>query len=164
MANLAARDTVFSDLFDFRRDLNGIFNRLVTGSQPGSERPARILAAVPPIEAWVDKDEKKYHLSIALAGVDPKDIELNVQGNNLTVSGEQKVSEEKKDADFVYQEFAYGRFERTITLPEGVDTQKLTAEYKNGVLEITAPMNANALPRKVEIKAVPVAKSTSASA
>jgi len=96
MANLSARDTVFSDLFDFRRDLNGIFNRLVTGSQPGSERPARILAAVPPIEAWVDKDEKKYHLSIALAGVDPKDIELNVQGNNLTVSGEQKVSEEKK--------------------------------------------------------------------
>lgn len=164
MANLAARDTVFSDLFDFRRDLNGIFNRLVTGSQPGSERPARILAAVPPIEAWVDKDEKKYHLSIALAGVDPKDIELDVQGNNLTVSGEQKVSEEKKDADFVYQEFAYGRFERTITLPEGVDTQKLTAEYKNGVLEITAPMNANALPRKVEIKAVPVAKSASASA
>jgi HSP20 family protein len=164
MANLAARDTVFSDLFDFRRDLNGIFNRLVTGSQPGNERQARILAAVPPIEAWVDKDEKKYHLSIALAGVDPKDIELNVQGNNLTVSGEQKVSEEKKDADFVYQEFAYGRFERTITLPEGVDTQKLTAEYKNGVLEITAPMNANALPRKVEIKAVPVAKSASASA
>ena len=164
MANLAARDTILNDLFDFRRDLNGIFNRLVTGSQPGSERPARILAAVPPIEAWVDKDEKKYHLSIALAGVDPKDIELNVQGNNLTVSGEQKVSEEKKDADFVYQEFAYGRFERTITLPEGVDTQKLTAEYKNGVLEITAPMNANALPRKVEIKAVPVTKSTSASA
>jgi HSP20 family protein len=152
MANLAARDTVFSDLFDFRRDLNGIFNRLVTGSQPGSERPARILAAVPPIEAWVDKDEKKYHLSIALAGVDPKDIELNVQGNNVTVSGEQKVSEEKKDADFVYQEFAYGRFERSITLPEGVDTSKLTAEYKNGVLEITAPMSANALPRKVEIK------------
>jgi HSP20 family protein len=152
MANLAARDTVFSDLFDFRRDLNGIFNRLVTGSQPGSERPARILAAVPPIEAWVDKDEKKYHLSIALAGVDPKDIELNVQGNNLMVSGEQKVSEEKKDADFVYQEFAYGRFERSITLPEGVDTSKLTAEYKNGVLEITAPMSANALPRKVEIK------------
>jgi HSP20 family protein len=119
---------------------------------------------VPPIEAWVDKDEKKYHLSIALAGVDPKDIELNVQGNNLTVSGEQKISEEKKEADFVYQEFAYGRFERTITLPEGVDTQKLTAEYKNGVLEITAPMNANALPRKVEIKAVPAAKSASASA
>jgi len=162
MANLAARDTIFNDLFDFRRDLNGIFNRLVTGSQSGSERSARILAAVPPIEAWVDKDEKKYHLSIALAGVDPKDIELNLQGNNLTVSGEQKVSEEKKDADFVYQEFAYGRFERSITLPEGVDTSKLTAEYKNGVLEIAAPMSANALPRKVEIKTAVAAKGAAA--
>ena len=162
MANLAARDTIFNDLFDFRRDLNGIFNRLVTGSQSGSERSARILAAVPPIEAWVDKDEKKYHLSIALAGVDPKDIEVNLQGNNLTVSGEQKVSEEKKDADFVYQEFAYGRFERSITLPEGVDTSKLTAEYKNGVLEIAAPMSANALPRKVEIKTAVAAKGAAA--
>src|SRR5258706_15169409 len=100
MANLAARDTIFNDLFDFRRDLNGIFNRLVTGSQSGSERPARILAPVPPIEAWVDKDEKKNHPSIALAVVDPKDIELNLQGNNLTVNGEQKVSEEKKDGAF----------------------------------------------------------------
>ncbi len=162
MANLAARDTIFNDLFDFRRDLNGIFNRLVTGSPSGSERPARMLAAVPPIEAWVDKDEKKYHLSIALAGVDPKDIELNVQGNNLMVSGEQKVSEEKKDADFVYREFAYGRFERTISLPEGVDAQKITAEYKNGLLEINAPMSANALPRKVEIKTAAAAKGASA--
>ena len=162
MANLARPETIFNDLFDFRRDLNGVFSRLVSGSQSGSERPLKIIAAVPPIEAWVDNNEKKYHLSIALTGVDPKDIELNVQGNNLTVSGEQKVSEEKKDADFLYQEFAYGRFERTITLPEGVDTSKLTAEYKNGVLEITAPMSANALPRKVEIKAVPVAKSASA--
>ena len=162
MANLARPETIFNDLFDFRRDLNGVFSRLVTGSQSGSERPLKIITAVPPIEAWVDKDEKKYHLSIALTGVDPEDIELDVQGNNLTVSGEQKISEEKKDADYLYQEFAYGRFERTITLPEGVDTEKLIAEYKNGVLEITAPISANALPRKVEIKAVPVAKGAAA--
>jgi|SRR5579872_2976390 len=154
MASLArdTRETIVNDLFDFRRDLNGIFNRLVTGSPSASERPVRVLA-VPPIEAWVDKNEKKYHLSIALAGVDPKDIELNVQGNDLTVSGEQKVSDEKKEANYLYREFGYDRFERTITLPEGVDTSKLTAEFRNGVLEITAPINANALPRRVEIKA-----------
>jgi HSP20 family protein len=162
MANLAGRDTFFNDLFDFRRDLNGIFSRLVTGSPSGSERALKMIAAVPPIEAWVDKNEKKYHLSIALAGVDPKDVQLSVQGNNLMVSGEQKASEEKKEADYQYQEFAYGRFERTVALPEGVDTEKLTAEYKNGVLEITAPMSANALPRKVEIKTLPAAKGAAA--
>jgi HSP20 family protein len=162
MANLARPETIFNDLFDFRRDLNGVFSRLVSGSQSENQRPLKIIAAIPPIEAWVDKDEKKYHLSIALTGVNPKDIELNVQGNNLSISGEQKVSEEKKDADFLYQEFAYGRFERTITLPDGVDTSKLTAEYENGVLKITAPMSANALPRKVEIGSTPVTKGAAA--
>jgi HSP20 family protein len=162
MANLAGRETLFTDLFDFRRDLNNMFNQLVIGSPSGSERPVKILAAIPPIEAWVDKGEKKYHLSIALTGVDPKDVQLNVQGNSLTVSGEQKSREEKKEADYLYQEFAYGRFERTLTLPEGVDTEKLTAEYKNGVLEITAPMSAAALPRKIEIKTLPIGKGASA--
>ena len=162
MANLAARDSFFNDLFDIRRDLNGMFSRLVTGAPPVSEHALKMIAAVPPIEAWVDKNEKKYHLSIALAGVDPKDVQLSVQGNNLMVSGEQKASEEKKEANYQYQEFSYGRFERAITLPEGVDTEKLTAEYKNGVLEITAPMSANALPRKIEIKTLAAAKGASA--
>ena len=93
MANLAARETFFNDLFDFRRDLNGIFSRLVTGAPLVGERALKMIAAVPPIEAWVDQNEKKYHLSFALAGVDPKDIQLSLQGNNLTVSGEQKASE-----------------------------------------------------------------------
>ena len=162
MANLASRETFFNDLFDIRRDLNGMFSRLVTGAPPVSEHALKMIAAVPPIEAWVDKNEKKYHLSIALAGVDPKDVQLSVQGNNLMVSGEQKASEEKKEANYQYQEFSHGRFERVITLPEGVDTEKLTAEYKNGVLEITAPMSANALPRKIEIKAISAAKGASA--
>jgi len=162
MANLAGRETLFTDLFDFRRDLNGLFNRLVTGSPSGSERATKMIALVPPIEAWVDRDEKKFHLSIALAGIDPKDVQLNLQGNNLSVSGEQKTSEEKKGADYLYQEMSYGRFERSIVLPEGVDTEKLTAEFRNGVLEITAPMSAAALPRKVEIKTSPVAKGAAA--
>jgi HSP20 family protein len=162
MANLARPETIFNDLFDFRRDLNSLFSRLVTGSPSGSDRTVRMIAAVPPIEAWVDKDEKKYHLSIALTGVDPKEVELDVQGNNLTVSGEQLRGDEKKGADYLYQEFSYGRFERTVTLPEGVDTEKLTAEFRNGVLEITAPMSATALPRKVEIKTSPAAKGAAA--
>jgi len=58
MANLAARDSFFNDLFDFRRDLNGVFSRLVTGAPPVSERAFKMIAAVPPIEAWVDKNEK----------------------------------------------------------------------------------------------------------
>jgi len=56
----------------------------------------------------------------------------------------------------------YGSFERTFTLPEGVLTDKLTAEYQNGMLEIMAPVALAALPRKVEIKVVPISKQMAA--
>ena len=57
-----------------------------------------------------------------------------------------------KEIELIEQEVAYGVFERTLTLPEGVNVEKLTAEYVNGVLEITAPIAVAALPRKIEIK------------
>ena len=162
MTNLARRENLFEHLLDFRRDFDDKLNRLVTGSVSGGERAARLIVAVPPIEAWVDKENKKYHLSIAVPGVDPKEVEVNVQGNNLTVSGEHKSSEEKKEADYLEEEFSYGRFERSIVLPKGIDTSNLTAEYKNGVLEIEAPVAAEALPKRIEVKTAPVAKAAGA--
>jgi HSP20 family protein len=162
MTNLARRENLFEHLFDFRRDFDDKLNRLVTGSVLAGEHPARLILAVPPIEAWVDKENKKYHLSIAVPGVDPKEVAVNVQGDNLTVSGEHKSSEEKKEADYLEEEFSYGRFERSIVLPKGIDTGKLTAEYKNGVLEIEAPLTAEALPKRIEIKTAPIAKGASA--
>jgi len=58
-----------------------------------------------------------------------KEIELYQHGNNLTVEGEHKESKEKKDADYLDQEFSYQSFQRTIVLPEGVDAQKLSADF-----------------------------------
>jgi hypothetical protein len=56
----------------------------------------------------------------------------------------------------------YGAFERTLPLPDGVDANKLEAEYNNGVLEITAPIAASALPRRIEVKSAPAAKKMTA--
>jgi HSP20 family protein len=97
-----------------------------------------------------------------LPGLDPKDLQVELEGNNLTVSGEHKETQEKKDADYLQQEFSYGRFERTIMLPEGVDTSKLSAEYNNGVLEIIAPLSEAALPKRIEVKSSAKAKGASA--
>jgi HSP20 family protein len=162
MTNLLRRESPFDHVFDLRRDFDDELNRLLTGSVLASGRPARLVLAVPPIEAWVDKDSKKYYLSIAVPGIDPKEVTVNVQGNNLTVSGEHKTSEEKKEADYLEAEFSYGRFERSITLPEGVDTGKITAVYKNGVLEIEAPITAEALPKRIEVKTAQTAKAAGA--
>jgi len=68
-----------------------------------------------------------------------------------------------KEIELIEQEVAYGVFERALTLPEGVNVEKLTAEYVNGVLEITAPIAVAALPRKIEIKTtVPFSKQIAA--
>jgi HSP20 family protein len=162
MANLARRERAFNELFDLRHSFDQIFNRMLRGSSSTGDREVRTLVAIPPIEAWVDNNEKKYHLSIALPGMDANDLQIDLQGNNLTVSGEHKSEAEKKDANYLEREFSLGRFERLITLPEGVDTEKISAEYNNGVLEISAPLSASALPKRIEIKTQPKAKQAGA--
>lgn len=157
MRKLAVRENWFEDLFDFRRGFEQIFNRLLTG-WPDTEREATMFGLVPQIEAWIDKEAKKYHLRLALPGVDPKKVDLKLQGNMLTISAESKASREAKEVDYLYREINYGTFQRTLTLPEGVDAEKISAEFNNGLLEITAPIAAAALPRRVEIKSLPKAK------
>jgi HSP20 family protein len=153
MANLVRREHFFDDLFDLRRNFDHILNRFLTGSTSPSERQAQLLVTVPPIEAWIDREKKKYHLGVAMPpGMDPEEIQLSLQGNRLTVKGEYKSEREKKKGEYLQQEFTYGSVERTIELPEGVNTNELTAEYNNGVLKITAPLSASALPKQIEIK------------
>ena len=89
-------------------------------------------------------------------------MEIHAQGNYLTIKGERKSAKTSKEVDTFNEEIVYGSFERTLTLPEGVVTQKLEAVYKDGVLEITAPVAAVASPRKIEIKTVTVAKKVAA--
>ena len=157
MANLTYRDnSVFQNLFDFRRDFDHIFNRFLSSGLQGGQEQQRgnmsMATFAPAIDAFVDKEGKRFVAHVAVPGVDPKDVNISVQGNMLTISGERNVSNERREADTVYNELIYGAFERTLSLPEGVDTQKITADYRNGVLEITAPIAAAALPRRIEIK------------
>jgi HSP20 family protein len=163
MANLVRREHIFDDLFDLRRNFDHILNRFLTRSASPSERQAQMLVTVPPIEAWIDQEKKKYHLGIAMPpGMAPEEIQLTLQGNRLTVQGEYKSEREKKKGEYLQQEFTYGSVERTIELPEGVNTDELTAEYNNGVLKITAPLSASALPKQIEIKSSAKAKGAGA--
>ena len=162
MANLVKREHLFNELSELRHTFDRLFSRVLNHSTSTDEPEARLIFAVPPIEAWVDNDKKEYHLSIAVPGVDPKEVQLNVHGNNLTISGEHKSTDKGKSADYLHQEFSYERFARKIVLPEGVETSKLTAEYKDGVLEVTAPLSESALPKKIEIKTETKAKGASA--
>src|ERR1700740_2335474 len=99
MANLSYRDSFFQDLFDFRRDFDHIFNRFLTGRQgtQGSQRSETSLSAfAPAVEAYVDRDGKKFVCRVALPGINPKEVNIGVQGNVLSISGDRKVSNERK--------------------------------------------------------------------
>lgn len=90
-----------------------------------------------------------------LPGVEAKDIDVTVDGRNLVVRGE-KCSEMKEDKEGrTYSERFFGSFQRSIALPEGVDTGKIEATTKDGVLEVRVPRPAAAKPeaRKIAIKA-----------
>ena len=151
MLNLLEPRNLYRDLFDFRQDFDDIFNKMVGFTQV----PVTKLLTesfVPPIEAWTDTETKKFHLRVAIPGIDPKDVKLEVQGGTLMIIGERKNVETKKELNYHHREFHYGSFERLLPLPEGVDVEKIIAEFNNGMLEINAPLVAAALPRKIEIK------------
>lgn len=171
MANLMNRNPAFEDLFDFRRDFDHMFNRLLSGSHgwqglQGRQRgESSTTTFTPAIEAYIDQENKRFVCRVALAGVDPKDVDIEVHGHVLSISGEHEFSNEQNESGLVHTEFAYGAFERDIELPDGVDAQKITAESRNGILEIAAPIAASSLPRRVEIKSdQPEPKRMSASA
>ena len=154
MTNLILRDNLFEDLFDARREFDKVFNRMLT-ARPWAKEETTQLAGfdfVPAVETHVDKEAKKYVCKIFLPGIDPKEVHISVEANVLTITGERKIEKRTKEAEYYHEEFNYGKFERTLELPEGVNTEKFYAEFVNGVLEITAPIAAVALPRKIEIK------------
>lgn len=167
MANLSRRENLFQDLFDFRRDFDQMFNRFLTGSPGQSDQgrhESRMLSFAPAIESYVDREGKKFVVRAALPDMDPKEVNIQVQGNELCISGERRITDERKDADFVQSEMMYGYFERDIPLPEGIDANNMKAEYQNGILEITAPVSAAALPKRIEVKSKDETKQIGASA
>jgi len=138
-----------------------MFNRFFNLRSPQEEQTLTE-GFVPAIETSIDKDGKKFQCQVMLPGVDPKDVNIQVLGNTLSISGLRSSSRETKESDYLHREITYGTFQRLIELPEGVDKDKLTAEYRNGVLEIAAPFSAAALPRKIEVKSLPTAKGAGA--
>jgi len=88
-----------------------------------------------------------------LPGIDPRDVELSLQGDLLTVKGERRVEHEEKDSKSLRREQFYGAFQRTIKLPCHVEVDKVKASSKNGVMTIHMPKAAEFVGRKIPIEA-----------
>jgi HSP20 family protein len=95
----------------------------------------------------VDVLEKNGNLifKVELPGMDEKDIQLQVEGNMLTIKGERKLENEEDRKNYHRMESFYGSFARSFTLPDTVNLEKVKAKYKNGILEITVPQRPEVL-------------------
>ncbi|MBN2183510.1 MAG: Hsp20/alpha crystallin family protein [Sedimentisphaerales bacterium] len=116
----------------------------------GLDRPFAGYRAWPAID--VAEDENSIIVRAEVPGCNAEDIDISVHGNILTISGEKKFSEEKKEKDYYHMESSYGSFRRELTLPTDVDQTKIDATCKNGVLSINLPKAAQAKAVKVKVK------------
>jgi HSP20 family molecular chaperone IbpA len=107
----------------------------------------------PAVEFYVDQEAGLYSCRAILPGVEPSEINVQVEGRFLTIRGERKSLMAGKQPEWLHSEVWYGTFKRTLTVPEAVNLDQIKAEYRNGVLEITAPLATSAMPRKIQVQA-----------
>ena len=103
-----------------------------------------------PVADIYDRDDH-FVIKAELPGVDKKDIAIDVKDGVLTLKGERSHDNEVTEDKYYRKERAYGKFERSFTLPVNVDAEKITAEYKDGVLEIEVPKPEEHQPKKITI-------------
>lgn len=92
---------------------------------------------VPKVDVF--EEEKAFEVHVAVPGMNKEDFKIDLNEDRLTISGERKYSKEKKENSLRSIETSYGSFSRTFTLPDNIDLNRIEAEYKNGILEITLP-------------------------
>ncbi|HSW64168.1 MAG TPA: Hsp20/alpha crystallin family protein [Dissulfurispiraceae bacterium] len=126
----------------FRDEMNRLFDSFFRGFdvEPFGRKGATFSPKVDVVET-----DKQIMVTAELPGIDEKDIEVSISRDSLTIKGEKKVEKEDKGKDYYRMERSYGSFSRTVPLPAEIDTEKVDAEFKKGVLAVTLPKSAKAV-------------------
>jgi HSP20 family protein len=133
--------------YDPFNDMDDLFKGLFV-------RPMRFDLETPPMRMKMDvtKADDTYSVKADIPGVKKGDIQVSIDGNEVTISGEiKKESEEKKGEEVIRSERHYGKVSRSFTLPHDIDESKVVAKYDDGVLKLTLPMKAKATSRKIAV-------------
>ena len=130
------------DLGTLHREMDRVFGRYI-----GSDEPAAGPAWTPATEVRTGDDGWKVRM--ALPGIDPGQVHVDLHGGSLTISGERTHTGENGNG--YASEIRYGRFERVFTVPAKVDAERVSAHYENGMLELTLPLAETARPRRIAI-------------
>ena len=131
----------WGELASLQRDMNEVFTRSSGMGRSGSLLPA--------IDAFRTDDGTVVR--VELPGMKQEDVDVSAHDGMLTICGERTVGDEVAEDAWIRRERAYGRFERSFSLPEGTDPNAIEATFDDGVLELTIPHPEERKPRKIEI-------------
>jgi HSP20 family protein len=137
------------ELSTLHREMDDLFRR--TFGVTAETLPAETAGFISPLVNTYVKDNM-FCVEAEIPGVDKKDLDVSVDGKVLTLRGERKITKEIKEVDYLTRESQYGSFIRRLTLPEGVNSEKIHASYESGILKITMPMAKRVAGRKVMIE------------
>ena len=132
-------DHILSTLGEMERFMEGMFHRPFFGASPFRGLFREWGGAEMGLNVDVIEHGNEVVLKADLPGIKRDDISVKCIGNNITIAGERKLEEKEEKKDYLRWERNYGAFSRTLTLPEGCDTGKIKANYKDGVLEVHIP-------------------------
>ena len=137
------RPSIWQEMDQLQHEMNRLFDATSTGRVFNSP-------SYPAINIWTN--EEGQLISAEMPGVHPGDLDIDVTGDALSISGERVQDEVAKEARYHRRERSYGSFSRTVQLPFMVDTNKVEASFKNGVLLIHLPRAEADKPKKITIK------------
>jgi HSP20 family protein len=136
------------ELNTIQSEMNRLFNTFFESPQSGGTQLRRWIPAMDLVET-----DGEYVLRADLPGLTEKDVNIEFEDNVLTISGERKAEHEERKEGYYRVERASGTFSRSLTLPEGVDPERVRASFDRGVLEVRIPKPEQRKPRKVTISA-----------
>jgi HSP20 family protein len=144
----------FREAVSLRDAMNSLFQESFVRPGGGLSSPGG--AALLPLD--ITETEDAFVVKASLPGVTPDDVQITVQGDTLTISGESKAEEEKKGEHWHLRERRVGSFQRSVTLSTPVNSEQAQADYEHGVLTLTLPKSEAAKPRQIKIGGTSQAK------
>ena len=141
------RFTPHHELADMHSDMGRLFNWAFGGRGDVSALTSDWMPAID-----VYEDDNAYHVRADLPGLKRDEIDITLDNNTLSISGEKKDGNETKSENVYRAERYYGKFLRSVELPSVVNTEKIEAQYKDGVLEIVVPKSEEARPKQIKIE------------
>jgi len=147
--SLLTRWDPMQDIQEFEKRLSSWVGRAPMAKEGGKES-MRLMEWAPLVD--ITEDDKEYLIKADLPEVKKEDVKISVHEGVLAISGERKYEKEEKGKKYHRVERAYGRFERSFTVPEDAEEDKVSAEYKDGVLKVHLSKSAKAKPKSREIK------------